>query len=84
MTATLSCIFGMTGGLMLMGGLAGLLTVSAAFVTHGALHLASNGWRAILHRKFLCWRIVGYFAVAALAAAIISGLLSYRPSKPYL
>jgi uncharacterized protein len=83
-TATVSGIFGMAGGLMLMGGLAGLLTVNAAFVTHGLLQLASNGWRAILHRKFLSCRIVGYFAVAALAAGLFVALLNYRPSKPYL
>ena len=34
-TATLSGIFGMAGGLVLMGGLALVLPVSAAFVTHG-------------------------------------------------
>jgi len=83
-TATVSGVFGMAGGLMLMGGLAGLMSVNAAFVTHGILQLASNGWRAILHRKYLSWRIVGYFALAAFGAAIVSALLNYRPSKPYL
>jgi uncharacterized membrane protein YfcA len=83
-TATVSGIFGMAGGLLLMGGLAGLLTVNAAFVAHGILQLASNGWRAILHRRFLSWRIVGYFALAGLAAAIVAALLHFRPTKPYL
>ena len=83
-TATVSGVFGMTGGLMLMGGLAGFLPVNAAFVTHGVLQLASNGWRAILHRRFLSWRIVLYFALAAFAAAAVSALLNYRPSRPWL
>ncbi|MDO8379597.1 MAG: sulfite exporter TauE/SafE family protein, partial [Phenylobacterium sp.] len=48
-TATLSGVFGMAGGLVLMGGLALVLPVSAAFVTHGVLQLVANGWRAILH-----------------------------------
>jgi uncharacterized protein len=83
-TATVSGVFGMAGGLMLMGGLAGFMPVNAAFVTHGILQLASNGWRAILHRKFLNWRIIGYFAIAGLAAAILAALLNYSPSKPFL
>ena len=45
-TAFLSGIFGMAGGLLLMGILAFLLPVSAAFVTHGILQLVANGWRA--------------------------------------
>ena len=36
-TATLSGVFGMAGGLVLMGALALVLPVSAAFVTHGVL-----------------------------------------------
>ena len=35
LTATLSGVFGMAGGLVLMGCLALMLPVSAAFVTHG-------------------------------------------------
>lgn len=33
----------MAGGLVLMGALALLLPVSAAFVTHGILQLVANG-----------------------------------------
>lgn len=42
-TAFLSGIIGMAGGLVLMGALALLLPVSAAFVTHGILQLVANG-----------------------------------------
>ena len=62
-TATLSGVFGMAGGLVLMGGLALVLPVSAAFVTHGLLQLTANGWRAILHRKHVRWQIVGWYAL---------------------
>ena len=41
LTATLSGIFGMAGGLVLMGALAFVLPVSAAFVTHGILQLVA-------------------------------------------
>ena len=50
-TAAISGVFGMAGGLLLKGALALVLPVSAVFVTHGLLQLVANGWRAILHRK---------------------------------
>jgi uncharacterized membrane protein YfcA len=83
-TATLSGVFGMAGGLMLMGGLAVVLPVSAAFVTHGMLQMVANGWRAVLHRKYVRWDIVGWYALASLVAGVAVSLLSFVPSKPLL
>jgi uncharacterized membrane protein YfcA len=83
-TAALSGVFGMAGGLLLMGALALVLPVSAAFVTHGVLQLVANGWRAILHRRHVRWDIVGWYALASLAAALAVSLVSLVPSKPLL
>ena len=83
-TATLPVVFGMAGGLVLMGALALVLPCSAAFVTHGILQLTANGWRAILHRKHVRWDIVGWYALASLAAGVAVSLLHFVPSKPLL
>jgi len=83
-TATLSGVFGMAGGLVLMGALAFVLPVQAAFVTHGLLQLVANGWRSILHRKYVRWDIVGWYALASLAAGVTVAFLSFTPSKPLL
>jgi len=83
-TAALSGVFGMAGGLVLMGGLAMVLPVSAAFVTHGLLQLVANGWRAVLHRKHVAWRIVGVYAVGSLLAGVTVSLIALTPSKPAL
>ena len=83
-TATLSGVFGMAGGLVLMGALALVLPVQAAFVTHGLLQLVANGWRAILHRKFVRWDIVAWYALASLLAGVAVSLLRFTPSKPLL
>ena len=83
-TATLSGVFGMAGGLMLMGGLALVLPVSAAFVTHGVLQLVANGWRAILHRRHVRWDIVGWYALASAIAGAAVAMISLVPSKPVL
>lgn len=83
-TAALSGVFGMAGGLVLMGALALVLPVQAAFVSHGILQLVANGWRAILHRRHVRWDIVGWYALASLIAAGVVSLLSFTPSKPLL
>lgn len=83
-TATLSGVFGMAGGLVLMGGLALVLPVSAAFVTHGLLQLVANGWRAILHRKHVAWSIVALYALGSLIAGGVISFIALAPSKPAL
>lgn len=83
-TATLSGIFGMAGGLMLMGALAFVLPVSAAFVTHGILQLVANGWRAVLHRKYVDWRILANYAIASAVAGGVIALIAFAPSRPLL
>lgn len=80
----LTGIFGLAGGLVLMGALALVLPVSAAFVTHGVIQIVANGSRAILHRRHLNWRIIGLYAVGAFVAGVIVVLVSYSPSKPLL
>ncbi|MCW5758348.1 MAG: sulfite exporter TauE/SafE family protein [Phenylobacterium sp.] len=83
-TATLSGVFGMAGGLVLMGALAFVLPVQAAFVTHGILQLVANGWRAVLHRRHVRWDIVGWYAAASFVAMAGVWMLSFVPSKPLL
>ena len=83
-TATLSGVFGMAGGLLLMGALALVLPVQAAFVAHGVLQLVANGWRAVLHRRHVRWDIVGWYALASLIAGAAVAFLALVPSKPLL
>jgi uncharacterized membrane protein YfcA len=83
-TSAISGVFGMAGGLMLKGALALVLPVSATFVAHGILQLVANGWRAILHRRFLEWRIVAIYAAGAAMAAAIMAFIAVEPSKATL
>lgn len=83
-TALLSGVFGMAGGLVLMGALALVLPVSAAFVTHGLLQLVANGWRAVLHRQRLRWDIVGWYAAASVLAGAAAMAVALQPSRPLL
>lgn len=69
-TAVLSAVFGMAGGLVLMGVLALLLPVPAAMVTHGVVQSVSNGWRAVLLRRFILWRTLAIYSLGSAAAAL--------------
>ena len=83
-TATLSGIFGMAGGIILMGVFTALMPVSAAMVTHGGTQLVSNGWRAILHRAHIKWNIIAIYFFGSLSAAILLFLVHYAPSKAWI
>src|SRR5258708_25794870 len=50
-TAFLSGLFGMAGGLILIGVLLALMPLPTAMVLHAITQMASNGWRAFLLRS---------------------------------
>lgn len=83
-TAAISGVFGMAGGLLLKGALALVLPVSAVFVAHGLLQLVANGWRAVLQRNHIAWRIVGLYALGAAAAAGVAGYITVVPTTATL
>ena len=76
-TAILSAVFGMAGGLVLLGVYTYLLPLPAAMVLHGLTQLVANGSRAWFLRERIAWRPVGAYAVGAVLAW---GLLAFvRP-----
>ena len=83
-TSTISGVFGMAGGLMLMGALTLAMPVAAAMVTHGAVQFVSNGWRAVLHRKHINWRIILFYGVGSAIAAALLALVTYEPTKAWI
>lgn len=84
LTAMISGIFGMAGGLILMGVLALILPVSSAMVVHGAVQSVSNGWRAILLRKWIAWRILGIYLAGSAAAVAVLLWLTFELDKAWL
>ena len=81
-TSFISGILGMAGGMIFMGVLLALLTVPQAMVLHGVTQLASNGWRAILWRTSIDWRVFrgnAYGSILALAAFTLVQLVVSKP-----
>ncbi len=81
-TATVSGVLGMAGGLLLMGALLLVLPATTAFVAHGLLQLVSNSWRTWLHRRHVRVRILSWYALGAVLATAAVAAVAYVPSKP--
>ena len=81
-TAFLSGLFGMAGGLILIGVLLALMPLPTAMVLHAITQMASNGWRAFLWRAHIRWRPVAVYLIGCALALGLSSLTRYVPDKP--
>ena len=81
-TAFISGILGMAGGMILMGVLLAVLPVPAAMMLHGITQLASNGWRAAMLRPSIDWRVFRGYAMGSLVALAFFALVQIIASKP--
>ena len=80
-TAFISGIFGMAGGLILMGVLTALLPVATAMIVHGVIQMVSNGWRAFLLRKHIDWRVFVRYLIGSVVAVALLFAVAWRPDK---
>ncbi|MCZ4346893.1 TSUP family transporter [Devosia neptuniae] len=78
-TSTLSGVFGMAGGLVLLGILLTILPVGTAIAVQGAIQIVANGSRAFLSRAFIDWKILGTICLGLLVAGIILFIVRYTP-----
>jgi uncharacterized membrane protein YfcA len=81
-TAFLSGLFGMAGGLILIGVLLAIMPLPAAMVLHAITQMASNGWRAVLWRRHIRWRPVAVYLIGCALALGLWSLIRYVPDKP--
>ncbi|MBI5262347.1 MAG: sulfite exporter TauE/SafE family protein [Bradyrhizobium sp.] len=81
-TAFLSGLFGMAGGLILIGVLLALMPLPTAMVLHAITQMASNGWRALLWRAHIRWRPVAVYLIGCALALAVWSLARYVPDKP--
>ena len=79
-TSFLSGIFGMAGGLILMGVLLAVMPVASAMALHAITQMASNGWRALLWWRYIHWRVLAGTAVGNLVALGLFYLVQWIPT----
>lgn len=83
-TACISGIFGMAGGMIFMGIIASVMGVAEAMVVHGVVQSVSNSSRAWLLRPDIRWDILGYKLLGALPAIAALAMISFVPNKATL
>ena len=81
-TAFLSGLFGMAGGMILIGVLLMLMPLPTAMVLHAITQMASNGWRAFLWRSHIRWRPVSVYLIGCALALGAWSNTRYVPDKP--
>src|SRR3954462_2547720 len=81
-TAFLSGLFGMAGGLILIGVLLALMPLPTAMVLHAITQMASNGWRAFLRRSHIQWRPVSVYLIGCAVALAAWSITRYVPCQP--
>jgi uncharacterized membrane protein YfcA len=80
-TSFIAGVFGMAGGMLLMGGLLFMVPVADAMVLHGITQMTSNGWRSLLWRRYIIWSIVGRYMLGLVMAGVLFWQLSFAPDE---
>jgi uncharacterized membrane protein YfcA len=80
-TATISGVFGMAGGMILMAFLTFAFPVGAAMMLHGVTQAVSNGYRAVINRSDIVWPIVATNMLGAGLALVLFLVVSFVPDK---
>jgi len=80
-TSFISGIFGMAGGMLLIGFLLALLPVPVAMVFHGVIQIAANGWRAWLWRHHVRWSVVLQFGSGTAVSLVVLSFFNFVPDK---
>ena len=70
-TSFISGLFGMAGGMILVGVLLVYFDVATAMVIFSIIQFVANGWRAVLWWRFVLWRI--FFVYVSGRGAVVRG-----------
>lgn len=80
-TSFLSGVFGMAGGMIMLGVLLIYFDVATTMVLFSIIQLASNGWRSLHWRAFVRWPIFFHYVAGALVAFAAMRLIAFVPDK---
>jgi uncharacterized membrane protein YfcA len=80
-TSFVSGIFGMAGGMLLIGFLLMVLPVPVAMVFHGVIQITANGWRSWLWRHHINWGVVLGFGLGSAFSLAVFSSFAFVPPK---
>lgn len=82
-TSILSGIFGMAGGVILIGVLLSFMPVPAAMALHGATQIAANLSRAFMWRRHIRIATASFCVAGAFGAVLLWSLFLYVPERAH-
>ena len=80
-TAIISGVIGMAGGMILMGILVTVQSVPAAMTLHGIAQTTANGSRTWILRRHIVWRVLPPYLVGATVACAIFVAVLFVPDR---
>jgi len=81
LSSFVSGVFGMAGGMILLGVLLSYLDVAAGMIFFSIVQLFANGWRALHWRRYVLWPIFGWYVLGAAIAFAVMFAISFVPDK---
>src|ERR1700736_4603792 len=77
----ISGIFGMAGGMILLGVLLNYFDVATGMILFSIIQLVANGWRVVQWRSYVLWPIFGGYVLGALISFAFMWTIAFVPDK---
>jgi uncharacterized protein len=77
----LSGVFGMAGGMILLGVLLNYFDVATGMILFSIIQLSANGWRVVQWRSYVLWPIFGEYLLGALISFTFMWTIAFVPDK---
>src|SRR6202035_118264 len=81
LSSFISGVFGMAGGMILLGVLLNYFDVASAMILFSIIQFCANGWRAFRWRHYVRWPIVYKYVVGAVIAFAAMYAVKFVPNK---
>jgi len=76
-----SGVFGMAGGMVLLGVLLAYFDVAAGMILFSIIQIFANGWRAWQWRGYVLWPIIVWYTLGSALAFTLLFLIAFVPDK---
>jgi uncharacterized membrane protein YfcA len=77
----LSGVFGMAGGMILLGVLLTYFDVATGMILFSIIQLFANGWRVVQWRRYVLWPIFAWYVLGAVMSFGVMWMIAFVPDK---
>jgi uncharacterized protein len=81
LSSFISGVFGMAGGMVLLGVILVYFDVTTGMVLFSLIQLATNGWRSLHWRQFVLWPIFVWYVAGAILSFAVMRYVAFVPDK---